>query len=706
MQGGGPVSSTRDVAGHRVAGAPRDPLPGHVVDGKYELVRRLGAGGMGVVYEAVHLGLDRRFAVKLLRAVLTGTAVGRARFQREAAAMGRLRHPHIVQVTDFGLDQAADEAPYLVMERLQGETLAERQRGSGRLPLPEALALLRAVAAAVDHAHANGVLHRDLKPHNMMLCADDAGAPTIKILDFGLAQLVQAEPEAADGLSGAGSPGASAGGRDAGTLTCSGALIGTPCYAAPEVIGSGHGQAASDIYSLGVVAYELLVGRPPFLGTAAEVIAGHLEGEPPDPASLGTPLPAPVVQALRAPLHKDPARRPRTASEAVQALAAAHRGLEERAARTRRRGRRAAATAMAAALAVGLSTLLGSRPGLRAVEARAGNLRLALVPPQAPDPRLAVVLLDEASLRADPRPLGDQADTFAAGLEALYTAGARAVAVDLLLPEAWSASEAFSSFVLRHRDTLTLAAFSSAQGQVVGPECLGPLTTAALGEAGVSSLFGFANLEEDEDGVVRSAALQYRDESGHARPSWAAHAARALSLPAAGLQRVSIDYRANEGRLAQLSWIDVPRVLRQEPGLLRGRLVLVGASFVGSGDDHLVPGRAGARSLPGVLVHALIVNTLAGGVRLREAPGLAVAAAVVLALVTAYGTLRLRRPWAPPGVLLLGAVGFLAAAVVVWRSSGLVVAWVAPLLSGVVALLVAVPLRRWVGTKPAGAVRP
>src|SRR5215475_1741336 len=158
-----------------------------VLDGKYRLDDRLGEGAAGVVYRATHLGLKRVFALKLLKPGPVSDPLAVARFQREAEALGRLRHPHIVDVTDSGIDPGTG-TPYLVMELLDGVPLAELCR-TGPLPLERALPILAAIAAAVDAAHERGILHRDLKPGNILLCQGDGEAPAVKVLDFGLAEI-------------------------------------------------------------------------------------------------------------------------------------------------------------------------------------------------------------------------------------------------------------------------------------------------------------------------------------------------------------------------------------------------------------------------------------------------------------------------------------------------------------------------------------
>jgi len=270
------------------------------------LEERLGEGAVGVVYRAIHVGLEKSFAIKLLKTAGPPAPDALERFRREAVALGRLRHPHIVKVTDFGFDGSEGDRPYIVTELLEGRPLSDVCRERGPLPLAQALPLLEQIAAAVDAAHEAGILHRDLKPGNVFVCSEGPGAPSVKVLDFGLAKL----------LAGPDKPGDSAlplREEIPPAITAAGSLLGTPLYLAPEVVRLGQASRSSDIYSFGVLAYEILAGKPPFRGTLEEVLAGHLKGEPP-PFLL---LPE-VWRPLRATLQKDPALRPGTAGEVVR----------------------------------------------------------------------------------------------------------------------------------------------------------------------------------------------------------------------------------------------------------------------------------------------------------------------------------------------------------------------------------------------------
>src|SRR6185295_4849850 len=489
-----------------------------VLDGKYRLDERLGEGATGVVYRALHLSLKKSFAVKLLKSG-SSDPFSLARFHREAEALGQLRHPHVVEVTDFGID-AAQEAPYLVMELLEGMTLATFCREQGPLPLARALPLLEAIAAAVDAAHGQGVLHRDLKPGNVLLCPVEDTEPVVKVLDFGLAEIARPLSEGAPGTWTEGSLETGGEMGPAGRLTATGTLLGTPHYVAPELIRQRAASRASDLYSFGVIAYELLAGKTPFRGTTAEILAGHLKLDPPAPAPLGVSIPEEVWQALQEPLRKDPSLRPLCASEVVQRIRRAAQRASLKEWWATELPRRAALSAGLTGFVL-LAGLLLPWPLLPRIDSWIQDLRAGSAPVRTPDPRLLLLTIDEASLAGGAPSLANRADEIGSTLDRVFAAGARGVAIDLLLPAKWGDSPAFSNLVLRHSEALTLAAFSKPNGRVVGTECVAGLTAAALGPDPTSALFGFVNLEEDSDGVTRRGRLRYRDRAGKARPSWA-----------------------------------------------------------------------------------------------------------------------------------------------------------------------------------------
>ena len=666
-----------------------------LIAGKYRLEERLGEGALGVVYRAVHLGLEKSFAIKLLKTAGAPSPAALARFRREAVALGRLQHPNIVEVTDSGVDRLFG-APYLVMELLEGVSLSDICRDPGPLPLARALSLLAEIAGAVDAAHAAGVLHRDLKPGNVFLCTAGPDPPRVKVLDFGIAEMLTGTDEAAA------SPATPPGGEESPPgLTATGALHGTPLYAAPELIRRGEASRASDVYSFGVIAYELLGGKPPFQGTVAQVLTAHLEEEPPR-----LPLSPEVWLALSEPLRKDPALRPRTASEVVRRLRESAAQAELARWRSTEIPRRNWMAALLAGILLAIGFVL-PWPPLPAVESWIGDLRIRSSPARAPDARILLITLDEASLGSSPLSLANRADEIGHTLARLLGAGARGVAVDLLLPAQWSASQGFSDLLLRHSEKVTLAAFSDPDGSVVGTECVDNLTAAALGPQRLSGIFGFVNLDEDRDGAVRQGRLSFRDSSGGEQPSWAARAARSLRYGNAredGVsQRFWIDARIDWTRYARISWRQLPASLDRNPDWFRGRLVLVGGDLRGSGDDyHRIPHRSGRNTaVSGLTLQALMVDTIGAGLPVRETGRMPVLAAAALgaALVIA-GALRSRRAGPTALWLSVGGAVFLALSFPVFWWTGLMLPVTAPLLLVLVGFLTALALRRKLPSPP------
>jgi serine/threonine protein kinase len=262
-------------------------------EGRYRLVRRIGDGGMGEVWEADDTVLGRRVALKVLVQELADDARATKRFVREARATARLTHPNVTRVYDFGRDGGL---PYLVMELLEGDTLADRLAG-GPLPPAEAARIGAAVADALDAAHGRGIIHRDVKPSNVLLTP----AGQVKVMDFGIAA-------AAD---------------ETHSTTGSG-LYGTAAYISPERAAGQPATPAADIYSLGAVLYELLTGRPPFIGDSPVlVVRAHLHERPRPVRELAPLVPPRLADACELALAKDPTHRPSSAAALAIRLRAA-----------------------------------------------------------------------------------------------------------------------------------------------------------------------------------------------------------------------------------------------------------------------------------------------------------------------------------------------------------------------------------------------
>lgn len=283
--------------------------------GSYRIEGEIARGGMGLVLRGRHEVLARDVAIKLLLPTARGDQECFERFLLEAQATARLRHPGIVAIHDVARDPQG--TPYLVMDYIQGQTLRQRIRDRGALAPKEVAEVMAVVSDAVQHAHEQGILHRDLKPDNVLV--DVNGAP--HLTDFGLAKLVQREDPHA------GSPGASPSGRLLGGsklklgLTNEGAVMGTPRYMAPEQVNGRQLTVAADVWALGVMLYEALTGKPPFPGTTVIGIFEKIMCEEPTPPSQLNPLiPARLERITLRCLEKDPANRPSSAAEVALEL--------------------------------------------------------------------------------------------------------------------------------------------------------------------------------------------------------------------------------------------------------------------------------------------------------------------------------------------------------------------------------------------------
>ncbi|HEU5059218.1 MAG TPA: serine/threonine-protein kinase [Kofleriaceae bacterium] len=268
---------------------------------RYEILARLGEGSMGEVYLVKPRQGGARHAIKVLR--LVADRESEARFKREASAMNRLRHPNIVAV--HGLGALKSGRLYFSMEYAHGGSVRDLLKQCGRVDSGRTAHILLQLADAIDHAHASGVIHRDLKPTNLILTSKDHVPDFLKVLDFGVAKIIA--PDYADSL------------RTSGNIA-----LGTPAYMAPELLENGRSDTRIDIYSLGCIAFELLTGRPPFIGRAMEVFHQHIH-EPAPRASQRAPDAAvhPVLDDLIARcLAKDPADRPATGGDVADALRA------------------------------------------------------------------------------------------------------------------------------------------------------------------------------------------------------------------------------------------------------------------------------------------------------------------------------------------------------------------------------------------------
>jgi eukaryotic-like serine/threonine-protein kinase len=283
-----------------------DPMIGRTLDGRYEVLGRLGAGGMGVVYKGRQAKLGRHVAIKVLHRDAAAIPEWRRRFEREARALSELAHPNVVPVTDSGIDRGM---PYLVMELLQGKSLADLIK-EGPLPLWRALDIARQILRGLAFAHGKGIVHRDLKPANVFLQELPDQADHVRLLDFGTAKFLE---------------GSSSGTMAGEHLTRVGVVFGTPAYMSPEQAKAAAVDARTDVYSAGVLLFELLAGRRPFVADSQEGYMGaHLTQPVPSLGKVRPNLVAAVAfqQVVEKAMAKKPAARFKDAEALLTALEA------------------------------------------------------------------------------------------------------------------------------------------------------------------------------------------------------------------------------------------------------------------------------------------------------------------------------------------------------------------------------------------------
>lgn len=228
------------------AASPQDPLVGTTFSEKYQIISRIGEGGMSVVYKARHLFIKKLVAIKMLQAHLMGKTNAIMRFQKEAEAVATLDHPNLIHVWDFGVSESGQ--PYLVMDYLEGSSMSDLLQKHGSLPISRALHIFQQTSDALFQAHSKGIVHRDLKPSNIMITKHGDDNDFVRVVDFGIAKMIPQE------------------GEEHHQLTQTGEIFGSPLYMSPEQCTGSHLDARSDIYSLGCVIYESLTGQPPFKG--------------------------------------------------------------------------------------------------------------------------------------------------------------------------------------------------------------------------------------------------------------------------------------------------------------------------------------------------------------------------------------------------------------------------------------------------------
>jgi serine/threonine-protein kinase len=296
------------IDAHEILESGNDPLLGTTVAGRFTVISRLGSGSMGAVYRARQEAVQRDVALKIVRAERAFDPETRARFEREARATSSLTSPHTVTVFDFG--SAEDGSWFLAMELLKGETLGERLRKVGRLSVQDTVRIAKEALRSLAEAHEKGIIHRDLKPDNLFLTrlpAERTGSMEVcKVLDFGIAKLVRGDDRRVDQLE-----------------TQAGTVFGTPRYMSPEQAQGNKLDPRTDVYSLGVIIYQMLTGRPPFIDDDAVVVmARHIKDEPPRFSDVAPDanIPPALEGVVRGALSKHPTQRQQSAEQLMSEL--------------------------------------------------------------------------------------------------------------------------------------------------------------------------------------------------------------------------------------------------------------------------------------------------------------------------------------------------------------------------------------------------
>lgn len=583
----------------------------------YKILEKLGQGGMGVVYKAEDTKLKRRVALKFISPELTKDIKSKKRFTHEARASAALDHPNICAI--YGIEETEDGQMFIVMAFYEGETLKDKIE-KGPLNINEAIDIAIQITEGLDKAHKKNIIHRDIKSANIIITVEGV----VKIVDFGLAKLIGHTK-----------------------LTKEGTTLGTVAYMSPEQIFGEEVDQRTDIWSFGVVLYEMITGQLPFKGEYEQTVMYSVLNKEPIPlTSLRKDTQKNLESIVNKSLEKDLSNRYQNIKEIQEELkntttstlaestlqteldsvknkkapSKLHESFNKNLYRNLsgqkvlKRIRKALILNLIFVLCF---WLLKDFPLFQNIENLLVDLRFQLTPTITPDNRILLISFDETTMQLDPTLLVEKADEMGALLQNIIDAGAKGIAIDFILPERWNQSESFVKFILKNQGNLILASYIKKDGTLIGPELISGLIMAAIGSPEqAEALFGFINIKPDSDGRIRSTKIGLQKQKGEWIYSMPAKLFQMLAGNVLSSKQVQerhwIDYSVNWRKFQKIYWRDLSLFLKQKPGLFKSKIVLVGGEYEGSQDFHKIPHRLGLNfdEASGLTINALILNTL------------------------------------------------------------------------------------------------